>query len=349
MLLTSKISLQPKQEVVIERKAPTKMFAKLLHALTSGLSSPQEKHQTFTAISILQELNIALRQANIVNIVRLAKDGNDFYFDAHGKDNDLAEAMKDFKLNTDNFEASLFNDLYLVLEHDDGQLRYLIEIDVKRVHGINEKPINININGVIKALEAQNGETPEQLSERLTGVFGGKDDLEAFSTRNRALFEKFVSDLSLIFTKSIRCESYDIDNKVQLIRAQTPASAYEDDDKREKAPMAHRGYPGWDNYAMYSLCWMGLMGTFGASAADVDIISTDGGLLQEVGDAGLDASSDVIFDMSVDDSSFGAQDRAGVGGYGADSGSGTESSWLGGGDSSSCGGSSCGGGGCGGA
>lgn len=347
MLLTSKISLQPKKEVLIERKPPTKMFAKLLHALTAGSSSPQEKHQTFTAISILQELNIALRQANIVNIVRLAKDGNDFYYDEHGKDNDLAEAMKDFKVNTDAFAATLFNEIELVLEHDDNQLRYLIEIDVKRVHQLNEKPININISAVAKSLEAKDGETPEQLEARISGLFGDKSDIEAFTIRNRALFEKFTAQLSQTFTKAIRCEDYKLDNKVQLLRMNDYQSGFGAD--RSRAPAPHRGYPGWDNYAMYSLCWMGMMGSFGATATEAQVISEDDSVLQDIGAEGLDASSAAVFDMSIDSSEFAPQRdsryAAGVGGSG---GSGDASgSWLGGGDS---GGSSCGGcsGGCGG-
>ena len=237
--------------------------------------------------------------------------------------------------------------MYLVLEHDDAQLRYLIEIDIKRVHGLNEMPINININGVIKALEANSGETPEQLQHRLGGVFGSKDDLEGLMARNRGLFEKFVADLSLTFTKAIRCEAYDVDNKVQLVRVKDPQSIYQGE--RGKGIIAHRGYPGWDTYAMYSLCWMGLMGTFGATAANVDVVNSDGELLQGIGEIGLDTSSEMIFDMSVDDSHFGIADRSamghGAGGLG-DGGAGDGgSSWLGGGDGgASCGGGSCGGG-----
>lgn len=338
MLLTSKISLQPKKEVLIERKPPTKMFAKLLHSLTAGLSSVQEKHQTFTAISILQELNIALRRANIVNIVRLAKDGNDFYYDAHGKDNDLAEAMKDFKVNTDGFAATLFNDLELVLEHDDNQLRYLIEIDVKRVHKLNEKPININISAVAKSLEAKSGETPDELAKRIEGLFGDKFDIEAFTARNRSLFEKFTAQLLQTFISAIRCEDYQIDNKVQLLRMADHQQGFGDD--RSRAPAPHRGYPGWDTYAMYSFCWMGMMASFGVMATHAEVINSDGEVLQEIGDVGVDAASDNLFDMSIDDSKFNS---LGAYSYG-DGGFGDSSSWLSGGDNgaASCGG--CGGG-----
>ena len=344
MLLTSKIALQPKKEVLIERKAPTKMFAKLLHTLTAGMSSPQEKHQTFTAISILQELNIALRQANIVNIVRLAKDGNDFYYDAHGKDNDLAEAMKDFKINVDHFSGTLFNELELVLEHDDNQLRYLIEIDVQRVHKLDEMPININICAVAKSLEAKDGETPEQLEERMKGLFGDKSDIESFTSRNRALFEKFTASLSQTFTMAIKCEKVEMDNKVQLLRMKDYQQGYGDD--RAKAPLAHRGCPGWDNYAMYSLCWMGMMGSFGVMASDAEVISSDGEVLLEIGEEGLDASSADVFDMSVDDSNFKPDQNAYAPGVGGDSGDHSDggSSWLGGDSGGSSCGSSCGGG-----
>jgi len=345
MILNSKISLQPKQEVLIERKAPTKMFAKLLHSLTSGLTSEKEKHQTFTAISMLQEINIALRQANINNIVRLAKDGNDFYYDAHGRDNDLAEAMKEFKINTDALSGTLFNDLYLVLEHDDGQLRYLIEIDIQRVHKVDELPIKINVSGVIKALEAKSGETPEQLSQRLGQLFCNSQDFDKFTNRNRLIFDRFTQSLEQQFRMSIRCEDVKLETKPQVLRVKESHSSFAN--KRKSAPTVHQGYPGWDGFAMYSLCWMGMMSSLNVQAQDMDVISESSEVLLSIGEEGIDAGSAAIFDMNLDDQKFERADASFAGS--ADNSSGdtdSSSSWLdfGGDDGGSSCGSSCGGG-----
>lgn len=253
--------------------------------------------------------------------------------------------MKDFKINTDSFDATLFNELELMLEHDDNQLRYLIEIDVKRVHQLNEQPINIHISAVVKSLEAKSGETEEALSLRLTGLFRDKKDIDAFTARNRALFEKFTADLSQTFTKAIRCEDYKMDNKVQLLRMKEGRKGFDDD--RSRAPLAHRGYPGWDNYAMYSFCWMGMMCTFGAMASNVEVINGDGEVLQDV-NVEVEAQMGGLYDMSIEDDEFNPlSSNSFTSGAGVGDGDSSNSSWLGGGDD---GGSSCGGcgGGCGG-
>ena len=342
MLFTSKISLQPKVEVLIERKAPTKVFAKLFHAMTSGLLSPKEKHQTFTAISMLQELNIALRQANINNIVRLAKDGNDFYYDSEGRDNDLADAMRDFKLGTDRFEASLFNDIYLVLEHQDEQMRYLIEIDIQRVHKIDEMPINISVNGVIQALKAQDGETAEQLDARLNSQFKNKQEYDKFVSRYRSLFDSFINSLEQTFRSAIRCEEVKSENKVQVIRPRKDGKGKIGD--RNNAPMVHRGYPGWDGFSLYTLMWMGTMSSMNVQASGMDIINESSETLQSIGDEAIDVGEAAIFDSSIDEGalpSFMDDDTKNLAGGGGDS-----SSWLdfSGGDSGGDSGASCGGG-----
>jgi hypothetical protein len=345
MLFTSKISLQPKVEVLIERKAPTKVFAKLFHAMTSGLLSPKEKHQTFTAISMLQELNIALRQANINNIVRLAKDGNDFYYDSQGRDNDLADAMRDFKLGTDRFEATLFNDIYLVLEHQDEQLRYLIEIDIQRVHKVDEMPININVNGVIQALKAQDGETAEQLDARLNSQFKNKQDYDKFVSRYRGLFDSFINSLEQTFRSAIRCEEVKSENKVQVIRPRKDGKGRIGD--RNSGPMVHRGYPGWDGFSLYTLMWMGTMSSMNVQAADMDIINESNETLQSISDEAIDVGEAAIFDSSIDEGSlpsFMDDETQNV------AAGGESSSWLdfGSGDGGDSGGDASCGGGCGG-
>jgi hypothetical protein len=346
MLFTSKLSLQPKKEVLIERKEPTKIFAKLLHSLTSGLSSSKEKHQTFTAVSMLQELNIALRQANITNIVRLAKDGNDFYFDEEGKEDDLAEAMKEFKIGTDHFEATLFNDLYLVLEYLDDKMRYLIEIDIQRVHREDEMPINIAISGVINELAAQGGESKDKLEARLGDQFKNKYQYESFVTRYRGIFDLFVNNLEQTLRTTIRCEAIEQNTKSQVLRPSKKGVVSVTDPTC--SPGIYRGYSGWETAAMYTFLWMPMMTSMAVDASDMDIIGENGDVLQSIGDEGLDISESALFDPSVDQAdlpSFDGPTRIGAGD--GDSGG---SSWLdfGGGDSgdagSSCGGSGCGGG-----
>ncbi|MFT4924267.1 MAG: hypothetical protein ACI8WB_000345 [Phenylobacterium sp.] len=350
MLFTSKISLQPKLEVITTRTAPTKIFAKMFHALTFGITSDKEKQQTFTAISMLQELNVVLRQQSINNIVRLAKDGNDFYYDAHSRDNDLGEAMKEFNMNTDHFEATLFNDLYLVLEHEDRQLRYLIEIEVKRVHKEDEMPININISGVIKNLSAQDGESEQALQQRVSTLFSKKSAYEQYVKGFRTHFDGFSNNLEQAFRKLIRCEEVNHQHKVQVLRPRQLGKTCVSD--KRCAPSVYHGYPGWDGAALYTFFWLSMMNDVGAEVMDLDVISDSSEVLLSVGEEAMDVAESTVFDSSIDQ-----QDLAVVNdtdGFDVGSTDDDSSSWLSfggdsGGDSGSCSGSSCSscGGGCG--
>ncbi|MFT5163354.1 MAG: hypothetical protein ACI9FJ_001949 [Alteromonadaceae bacterium] len=339
MLFSSRIALQPKKEVLIEPKPPTKMFAKLFHIMTSERLSPKEKHQTFTAISMLQELNVALRQANITNIIRLVKDGNDFYYDADEVDNDLGDAMRDFNMSTDTFEATLFNDLYLVLEHQVGQLRYLVEIEIKRVHNVNEMPINIHVNGVITSLKTKRGESNKQLTSRLNCQFINKQDYEDFVTRHHSEFDAFTALLEHTFRSVIRCEALKRDDKVQILRPSKAGKSTVTDTQR--APLIYQGYPGWDRYAGYTFFWMGTMTILNVGASDMDIIDDSGQVLQSIGEEHLDAGNEAIFDTRIDVEELKLDTLFATG-----PGSSNNTSWLDSGGSDGGCGSSGGGGDC---
>lgn len=350
MLFSANISMQPKKDVIVERKVPTKVFAKLFHTMTQGVLSPKEKHQTFTAVSILQELNIALRQAGIVNIVRLAKDGNDFYYDDKGKDDDLADAMKEFRLNTDKLGESLFEDLYMVLEHKEDTLRYLMEIDIKRVHLAEEMPINITINGVINELEAKPGESKSQVENRVKSHMGAQTEYNQYIAGYKTQFNVFVGKLEQTLRSAIRCEEIKQHSKPQILRPANKGATTVTD--RKRAPLVHRGYPGWEFAALYTFMWMPMMSSAAIVPENVEVISDGGDVLQSIDPGVTDAGASELFDMDIatGDLPLDNQNRfdASSAGASVDTGE-SSSSWLdfGGGDS---GGSSCSsgcGGGCG--
>jgi hypothetical protein len=141
MYYTANLELHPSQISLIERVKPSHVFGKMLHMLTAGLSSPQEEQQTFCAVTILQQLNRALRDAGVTNIIRLSKDNIDFYFDEHGKKDDLKAAVEHFEYEVDQIEAEVFETLKLVVEHETELLKLLIEIDVRRRHKVGAAPV----------------------------------------------------------------------------------------------------------------------------------------------------------------------------------------------------------------
>ena len=96
MYFYGKLSVDPSSLTHVGIVEPTKAFAKILRFMTAGLASAKEERETFTAVSILQQFNRVFMSLGISNIVRIAKDGEDFYLDTEGRENDLKEAMEAF-------------------------------------------------------------------------------------------------------------------------------------------------------------------------------------------------------------------------------------------------------------
>ncbi|HEO64684.1 MAG TPA: hypothetical protein ENI73_02335, partial [Spirochaetes bacterium] len=108
MYFTGSLAVDPSQITAIKVLKPTKVFGKILHLMTGGATSEKEEQETFTAVAILQQFNMALRSMGINNLVRLTKDDFDFYFDEEGKEDDLKEIMENFSLETDKIESEVF-------------------------------------------------------------------------------------------------------------------------------------------------------------------------------------------------------------------------------------------------
>jgi len=180
MYFSSKIEIDPSQITLIKKVKPSKLFGKLLDVLTFGAATEKQEHETFTAVSIIQQINMALRSLDVKNVIRLAIDEYDFYLDEQGIDDDLDHAMLEFKAKADPIESELFNILFLVLEHLENSLKYLIEIGVSRKHKVGEYPIIININSVLADFKLKKGESTEDLQKRIDKIFTSQQNYDSF-------------------------------------------------------------------------------------------------------------------------------------------------------------------------
>ena len=167
MYYSGTLEIDPSQMTVIKKVKPTKVFAKFLDALTLGATSDKMEHETFTAVSVLQQLNMALRSMKIKNVVRLAVDNYDFYFDEKGEDDDLHKAMLEFETKVDPLESEHFNSIFMVLEHLDKNFKYLIEIQINKSHKVGEYPIKVVVNGVLTEFKLKENESRDQKWRKL--------------------------------------------------------------------------------------------------------------------------------------------------------------------------------------
>ena len=190
MYLRGTLSIDPSQITEIAVKKPTRAFGKMLHFMTMGLVNEKEERETFTALAILQTMNVVLRARGISNIVRLSCDDVDFYLDEEGKTDDLKAALESFETQKKSKAQGVFETLHLVLEHHDDELDYLIAIDIVRVHKVGEYPIQIVVNGIPPEFASEENTTAADLEKRMKSVF-----------RSQKNYDKYIRDKKCVLSR----------------------------------------------------------------------------------------------------------------------------------------------------
>ncbi|MDA3844372.1 MAG: hypothetical protein PF588_08410 [Candidatus Kapabacteria bacterium] len=297
MYFTAKIEIDPAQLTVFKKIKPTKLFGKLLDVLSFGKLTERQEHETFTAISILQQLNMGLRSINIKNVVRLAVDDYDFYLDEHGAEDDLDEAMFQFKAKVDPMESELFSTVYLVLEHNHDALKYLVEIAILRKHGIGEYPIRINVNGVLSEFKLNDGETKEQLKDRIGKVFGKQDDYDNFLEIHKAKFNQFVDALEQAILKFIHSDDVVKTVHTEIIRPKRTIDNPKEIRHERYGNPIYYGYYGYDNYFFYSWMWSSSLYSHNIYVNDCHVVDEVGNGVMGVGENGFNAGDNNAFNV----------------------------------------------------
>lgn len=289
MFLSASLSVDPSQLTKIQAIAPTKMFKKLLFILSSGNISEKEEVETLTALSILQQLNVALRSMGITNIVRLSKDEIDFYLDEEGKKDDLKETLEKFSYDVDEIESEVFKTLDLVLEHADGEFNYLIEIFVRRIHKVGEPPIQIKINGVMKEFQVKSNQPETEIQEKLKPIFDSNEKYQSFVKGKQLKFDQFVSSLEVAVRKAIRIDHIKVESNAKIVRPKERV--------KKRIPSAHKqvaepvfyGYPGWGNTFFYAWMWSSMCHTHDIQVNNTTLVDDNGANIMSVGEQGFNA------------------------------------------------------------
>ncbi|WP_309382963.1 hypothetical protein [Cerasicoccus frondis] len=316
------ITVEPAELSHIERRRPTKAFGKLAHFLTLGLSSPKEVRQTFTAISILQSLNLALQAIGVDNIVRLSKDATDFYYDYQGIPQDLRLCMDAFEREIDPQENELFNELSLVLEHHVPGMTFLVQVNILRSHEVGAHPIEIHINGFSNEFSAKNS-SDAQLRESLAPIFAKQEIYDAYLCQQRGLFDQFTGAVVMALHQHMHVEATQQKTFRKMIRRGDGARAKS---SNRLAPLstepAFHNYYGVQDAFTHAWVWSDLcherkifcsdLGVVDETGQDLRTIGPEGVIAGDqsrkressssiyAGDAGNDAGSGTYFDNTTD-------------------------------------------------
>ncbi len=293
------LTIDPSQITKIERKKPEKFFKKLLYHLTAGKVSEKLERETFSAISILEQLNNVLRSMKIDNIIRLSQDDIDFYLDTEGKENDLQDAIDAYDLNTNESYAMYFNSLHLVLEHVEGSFNYLFEIRINRTHTVGEFPIELKINALLTEFRA-NGQNKETVRQKMKDIFKTQDDYETFMRIKTAEFESFIDRMELEIKKFIPIDDIRSKHNSQIVIPKEKINNPDQIKANQKAQQpAMHGYYGMSDFLFYSFLWSSMCHTNHIHIQDTELVSDNGDFIGDVGNEGLDTSDTSLFDENT--------------------------------------------------
>ncbi len=300
MYFRGELAIDPSKITTIRNVKPVKIFKKLMNALTLGITSEKEEQETFTAVAILQQLNGSLRAAGINNIIRLAVDDQDLYFDTKGRENDLDDAMVQMEVKLDPIESEGFNGIYLVLEHEQDQLKYVIEISIEKTHPVGEFPIKIVLNGILSEFKSKAGESRESLEKRMEPIFKDQSVYDHFLEKKNLEFNHFVEQLALAVRKFIKTDEIINNCSKQMIRPKERVESVAHIKPVKGGQPAYYGYYGLDDYMFYSYFWSHSCYSHNLYCHDFSLVDTSGSTIMDVGETGFNANETNALNENAD-------------------------------------------------
>ncbi|WP_086932374.1 hypothetical protein [Agarilytica rhodophyticola] len=326
MYFESNFDLKPAPNIKDTLERPSKVFKKIYSLVTGGLT-PTERLQTEVMLSILQSVNVKLREIDIDHLVKLSADSTDIYCEKQNGPKDLSEAIQSFAVQMQGDSAKLYKSFMLVLTHDYEGLRFLIEISIKRRVKVGESPVHVTVSAVINEFKRALGETDEKLQDRLQKVIANSKLLAEKRKKYLKSFKGFVEKLNVQMSSIAHLEK----TLEQITRAKmmVPHSRNcNSPRRRSQASSLHHDYYCLDDCTDYLWSWFFTMCDY---ASNSDFSSFE-----------LNDESGATLALSFDRYSDGIESSSTSGN---DSDSDSSSSWIGdffsGGDSGSSSSSSC--------
>jgi len=303
--LSATMTIDPSHLTQLRRK-PTKGFRRFAELLTGNLLSQREEHETFTALSIMQEINIALRSVGVTDVVKFTKDDQVLYEDrASTSSDDMPQAI-DTLTRQRTPQGETFSTLSLLLEHHLATIAVIIEIRVSRVHDIGVYPIQISLNGLDAELQATEG--LQTLNDRLEGVFASQQTYDAYTESKKNEFEAFVLQLELAFRRRMSIDNLHRRVHANIVRpgltpprpsgaagGAIPDSGPAATPDTDSAPMLQRYHSGADSM-MYLWMWSSFMHSHNTYCHGATIVTESGVPAFSVGDEGFHAGESAALD-----------------------------------------------------
>ncbi len=296
MYLSATMTIDPSHLSQLRRK-PTKGFRRFAELLSGNLLSKREEHETFTALSIMQEINVSLRSIGVTDVVKFTKDDEVLYEDQASSDSDDIPAAIDALSRQRNHSSEGFSQISLLLEHHLQTIALIIEIKILRVHEIGVYPIQISVNGL--DAEMRTGDNPKTLNDRLDEVFSTQQSYDAYTESKKAEFGAFIDQLEQAFRSRMKIDSLNRRVFTNIVRPgltpARPTNNTRDDSTTARAPMLQRFESGSDSL-MYLWMWSSMMHSHNTYCHDTTIVTESGVPAFSVGSEGFNSGEGTTLD-----------------------------------------------------
>lgn len=287
MYFWANVEIDPSEITVIKRVDNNELLGKLLKILTLGIASDKVEQETFTVISILQEIQMGLMRMGVNNVIRLAVDDYDYFFDDDATEDDLHHAMFNLESEIEPMESQRFNKIELELEHHDDLFKYLFDITIVRKHKVGEYPIKITVNGLFREFEKRPKESISKLRERLLKIFRNQYDYDSFLHKMQEHFNSFMTEFEDSLSKFIKIDGIKKEFTRKIIRpSQVIKNDYKYTYSKETDPALH-GYPGVEKYLYYCMIWASACFRNDINCANFLLIDEFGNSILKAGNHGI--------------------------------------------------------------
>lgn len=259
MYFIGTLEIDPSQDTKIKPIKKPGFLSNFINAVSFGQLSPKQELETFNATSILQQIYDGFASIGINNVVRLSLDNYDFYLDETGQENDLEKALFTFTSRVDPIESELFETIYLVLEHRENNLNFLIEVDVRRKHKIGEYPIFIDLNCVFDDFNLSHYSDEKDLFQKLLSKFNDQTVFDKFYQDNNINFNYFLDKIENAVKKFIPVDNIIKKTKRVLVRPNQQISRLNQVKHLKSSQPIHYGFHGFDKSSFYIYLWSDIM------------------------------------------------------------------------------------------
>lgn len=289
MFFYNATTFTPNDSFKIDHHRVSKVFRSFLRIFDQG---PQTIKGAFAVGLVLDHLYQACAVSGIQNIIRLAVDEDDLYFDNHGIDHDFSDTLSHFSDSEKANHIANFKFLTLVLEHRTAEFHVLIRIRINRFPDEIHEAVTLGTFGLFP--EFQVTDSKEAIIDALDHTMSDQQQYNAFLERKQKAFGTFVLKLVAEIKKAFSLKDFNSRASTILMR---PNPRTEERDPKSK-PLFQEFY-NWDRYGFYCSEWLNRMQQHPIQVSHVVLVNPFGDPIHRIGAIPSSVINDPCFNMAL--------------------------------------------------